>query len=299
MLIGFTTATISTIPRKVNTFNQVIPKNKHIKVAEHDIFYGVKSLFIRIEQGQPLTLHHQKNESNNGESNLFVFLGNDKATVSKGSDEAVDSSTQLLGNFNARDDLRIKFSEQFNGVFCLFSISEEWQKTYQPVDNLVAKHSRSIPTILAELKTPYLLENRLNEIKIVSQVFFETITVLNSLSQHNTDKFYNINQVIKYLKDNIDAPQPSLHNLSQIAYMSVSGLKVKFKQYTGKSIQAFFIDEKMQYASTLLGQGKPVKEVATMVGYTVPQSFSNAFRRTKGVSPKEYSNQIKKHTKEQ
>lgn len=65
----------------------------------------------------------------------------------------------------------------------------------------------------------------------------------------------------------------------------LSGL---FKERYGKSLQAFFLEYRMNRAAELLQHSSlSVSEVAHSVGYTDPLLFSKMFKRVTGVSPKE------------
>lgn len=48
----------------------------------------------------------------------------------------------------------------------------------------------------------------------------------------------------------------------------------------------------MDYAHELLRQGKRIKEVAALLGYKAPRSFSSAFKRTQGISPSDIKTYI-------
>lgn len=64
-----------------------------------------------------------------------------------------------------------------------------------------------------------------------------------------------------------------------------------FKEKTGKTMQQFLIQKRITEAKKLLSGGFNVEETAYMVGYSDSFSFSKAFKKLCGLSPKNYQKQ--------
>ncbi|MEO1013481.1 MAG: helix-turn-helix transcriptional regulator [Bacteroidota bacterium] len=70
--------------------------------------------------------------------------------------------------------------------------------------------------------------------------------------------------------------------------MSRSLLHLKMKKITNKSTSDFIKDIKMQRAKELIKRGFPIGEVAYKVGFSDPNYFSRAFKKSEGMSPSSY-----------
>lgn len=97
-----------------------------------------------------------------------------------------------------------------------------------------------------------------------------------------------IQVVVNYLIAN---PKESFNSsfLSEMAEMSPSSLRRRFKEHTGKSPNDFIKDLRMMTAARrLLVTDERVSHIAYDVGYNDPNYFARTFRATFGVSPQQY-----------
>ena len=65
-------------------------------------------------------------------------------------------------------------------------------------------------------------------------------------------------------------------------------LSALFKKTTGKKISEYYQSRRLETARTLLNSKKKIGEVSEMLNYSSPFAFSKAFKRSFGVSPKQY-----------
>lgn len=65
-----------------------------------------------------------------------------------------------------------------------------------------------------------------------------------------------------------------------------------FKAKTGRSMQQFLLEKRMEEAKKLLKTGLSVTTVAGMVGYDDPFGFSKVFKTSCGISPKKFAKEI-------
>lgn len=79
----------------------------------------------------------------------------------------------------------------------------------------------------------------------------------------------------------------TLTALAQLAAMSSSSLRVKFRQAYGHSVFDYLRDCRLELARRYLAQGYSVQQAAWMSGYQHATNFSTAFRRRYGVAPSE------------
>lgn len=103
----------------------------------------------------------------------------------------------------------------------------------------------------------------------------------------------NIEGVIEFMQTHLNE-NLRLEDFAREAGMSVSHFSERFRRQTGQSPMAYFIQLRMRLACRLLDlSGKPVKTVASEIGYRDPYYFSRIFKKSMGISPDKYR-EIKK-----
>lgn len=94
--------------------------------------------------------------------------------------------------------------------------------------------------------------------------------------------------IIRYMYKNI-RKNLTLEDLSRELNLSKSYINATFKKYADRAPIDFFINLKMQEACKMLkATDFYVAEIARELGYEDPYYFSRIFKKTIGVSPKEY-----------
>ncbi len=97
-----------------------------------------------------------------------------------------------------------------------------------------------------------------------------------------------LQEIEKILAETVTGTAPSLKQLSRIAGMSESSLKVKFKKVYGTGISVYYRRCKMLKAKEMLQSGKySIKEIGIELGYINLGHFSGAFRKEFNVLPSE------------
>lgn len=101
--------------------------------------------------------------------------------------------------------------------------------------------------------------------------------------------------VIQYLDEHFTEPV-KLTELSRIANMSPTKLKMLFRQFTGRTITEYLLSKKADYASHLLADTSlSIEELAKKVGFDTVAGFSTSFKKKMGIPPSEYRKQIEFH----
>lgn len=87
-----------------------------------------------------------------------------------------------------------------------------------------------------------------------------------------------------------DAPQQewSLERMASVAGMSRSAFAAAFKSATGTTPAAYLLDWRLSVATSMLRRGRSVKQVAIDLGFADAATFSKAFRRRTGSSPRNW-----------
>jgi AraC family transcriptional regulator len=96
-----------------------------------------------------------------------------------------------------------------------------------------------------------------------------------------------LKQLLSYIEDNLGADL-SLHEIADVAGLSVSHCKVLFRRAVGIPIHQYVIRRRVDRAAALLRESKmAVSEIALATGFTHQSHLAAHIRRVLGVSPKE------------
>lgn len=111
--------------------------------------------------------------------------------------------------------------------------------------------------------------------------------LLELLSQQSfiSIKDKRIQQAVEYIEANL-ASELSIQLLSELACLSVTQFKKRFKQATDLSCQEYIVQKRMERAKALLLRSDtPINLVAEMVGYQSQSAFTRRFKKTFGLTP--------------
>lgn len=97
-----------------------------------------------------------------------------------------------------------------------------------------------------------------------------------------------INRVFEFIDENLDADL-SLNTISEIAFFSPFHFHRIFKFITGETLNEYVNRQKIEKSSlTLLHTSITTSEIAHQYGFSDNSSYSKAFKRYFGISPKEF-----------
>ncbi len=101
-----------------------------------------------------------------------------------------------------------------------------------------------------------------------------------------------IQRVLDHLKGHLDQ-LISVDEMAEIAGMSVNVFRKKFAEVMGALPKTVYDRVRMDAAQSLLAQGLTVSETAHRLGYKDAFHFSRAFRRVRGIPPREIQKRLK------
>ena len=94
-----------------------------------------------------------------------------------------------------------------------------------------------------------------------------------------------------YVKKNFCDPNISLISVAQHVGMSAAHFSTVFSQQEGRTFISYLTALRMEKAKELLTTTNArLADIALEIGYNEPNYFSHVFRKTVGITPKEYRN---------
>ncbi len=132
----------------------------------------------------------------------------------------------------------------------------------------------------------------------MERLLTEAISVRNKVA----DKRYTrvIDEARVYIQENYNNEDISLHSVASNVNVSPNHFSMVFKQETGETFIEYLTKIRMEKArELLLCTSMKTSEVGFEVGYRDPHYFSYIFKKTQGLSPKEYRKTQRDQDKEQ
>ncbi|MHA6530448.1 response regulator transcription factor [Paenibacillus sp. BAC0078] len=101
-----------------------------------------------------------------------------------------------------------------------------------------------------------------------------------------------VNKAIEYVASNYADPDLSLETVAGHLQISSIHLRTTFKRETGQSLLDYTTEYRIALAKQLLQTGEfKIYEVSEKVGYKTSQYFSQVFKKTTGIQPKDFLQQ--------
>lgn len=102
--------------------------------------------------------------------------------------------------------------------------------------------------------------------------------------------------LIKYVEDHIFSI-PDIRTLAREMHFNYTYISHAFRKKTGITLQKYILQVKIKKSQELIAENRwSLSEIACMLNYESIQSFSKAFRKETGMSPREYR---KRHMEQQ
>jgi AraC-like DNA-binding protein len=115
-------------------------------------------------------------------------------------------------------------------------------------------------------------------------------TQVHELTKGNTYNHF-MRTIATYVHDHL-TEDVSVDQMAKDLFMSRSHLSTKFKQESGMTLSAFIQQQKIKKAKEYLKNSKrSILEISTILGFSSQGYFQNVFKKTVGMTPKEYREQ--------
>jgi len=97
-----------------------------------------------------------------------------------------------------------------------------------------------------------------------------------------------INSIIEYIDNNLNNDL-SLNFLSNNFYISKYHLLREFSKYTNSTLHQYILQKRLSLSKKLIDNGQTLDMVYRKCGFESYSTFSNAFKKKYGITPKKYS----------
>lgn len=230
---------------------------------------------------------------------LTIVNGGEGVVISNGESYPIKSGESHLSIPCDIHEIRAGKNSKLEYDYFSFRFSEgDFNKELGKISRkLFGKSSRvftdpKISTLLGNAISEFSSEKPYaNEIleNIFNQIAVYLIRDFNDV-EHQAPKFSE-NEILCYqIMNYIDThiyKIPSLESIAPRFNYNYSYLSNLFKKTTGKKLSDYFQSRKLDTAKVLILEKKyKITEIATMLGYSSPFSFSKAFKQKFGCSPK-------------
>lgn len=113
------------------------------------------------------------------------------------------------------------------------------------------------------------------------------LEVVPSQSTPRDSRSEDYKRIVEYMENNLHRSL-TLQEMARDLNMSVSNMKRVFSTYAGVGIIHHFNHLRIRRATQLLQQGKRVRDVAEMLGFSSQSTFCTCFKNVTGLPPSHY-----------
>ena len=176
---------------------------------------------------------------------------------------------------------------RYNGLLSLMRIAVQKNARYNP--------EADEKDIAVQISGQYDILSAAGSLKKFRETALGLIRQILSTHKGNTEeiKYHHvISQAEQYVKENFCDQNISLISVANHVAMSAAYFSTVFSQTTGRSFINYLTSLRIDRAKELLtSTNMKLADIALSVGYNEPNYFSHVFRKTVGMTPKEYRNQ--------
>lgn len=203
----------------------------------------------------------------------------------------------VLPKKSAVKGVSIHFTPEWLTQYLLLDSKEELFNRYTALTNkgyhydiLSFEYREIIREILEAEGNPLEQTIIVNRVKLLIETFFDRVSkLIRDQSNKIPIREYELGKLteVEKLLSNSDLKEPpGINELSKMAGMSPSSLKIKFKQVFRSSIYQYYQRNRMYQAMRMLLSGRySVKQTGMELGFSNMSNFSSAFKKEFGILP--------------
>lgn len=186
----------------------------------------------------------------------------------------VRSLTKDITNSHDPDINKVK-NVYFNLIRILLEVKVHWEPMESGDDN-------ENKYIWQEVESHITLQ-------VLSEFLVSNIETICKKLEFKEEVVNKLDEIHKYILEHYTDNQLSIQNISSHTFLSQTYLCAFFKKSTGKTINEFITELRIERAKELLKDSRiKLYEVASFIGYTDANYFSTIFKKYLGFAPSEY-----------
>lgn len=159
------------------------------------------------------------------------------------------------------------------------------------IQNHVVKMQNSTAGILKEIFANISAGTELGRIQAGQMLGYFLCQIIKNASLPSFRITPDISRATEYIIEHI-GEEITMEELAQVALLSVSRFKQKFKAQMGSSPRNFINFHKIEAAKRKLQENRNVTQTAMELGFSSSNYFSSVFRRFTSASPTDYLKQL-------
>lgn len=256
------------------------------------IVYSIRANEIK-EHVENIIKMLQKNVFYNGFGDLYTY----EAFENKREAEEVNFDFERFEEYLRRDEIK-KAKEEIEKLYF-------WLKSNQTIDvekvkNLFFEMILIVYQVGKQRKITQLLDEdgrskkwreieqklTLNQVK---EVVYETIDGIFEIFETRGNLNRKAYQIVKFIEENFYDKELSIQKIAHYFYFSPNYLCSMFKKATGKTLNDYITEVRIEKAKQLLKDNSiKLYEIAERVGFGDPNYFSSLFKKKVGMTPSEF-----------
>ncbi len=131
--------------------------------------------------------------------------------------------------------------------------------------------------------------SRNNSLSELNQLLLDKINLLFSSLEEATNDNVTVYAIKEFISKNYRNEQLSVKDISEHVYLSSSYVCTLFKNETGKTLNQYLTEFRLEKAKKLLMDSRcKISDISAKVGYSDGNYFGKTFKKLVGLSPSEY-----------
>lgn len=192
-----------------------------------------------------------------------------------------------------------------NGLyFCLHLSGNGLQEILRqcdiPIDRVIELgRNHEVQRLISEIlelyiTRPFCFEQQASN--LAERIFLQIATKLHASERPTPARIANS---LKLIHESYQFPI-TVEQLAQAEFLSVSHYRTLFRECTGQTPMEYITELRIKNAADFIERTSlPLKEIASMVGYSDQLYFSRVFKKELGISPQDYRKKMLQKNKEE
>jgi len=269
----------------------VLPTESFQEYAEHP---QVKRLYLTDVGFFPHAAHHYRERKAGIEEYIFFYCTEGSGTIEVGPHKYIlhENDAFCIPRYAPHcyyahsDDPWSILWVHFKGTDACYFPLEDCRIVHFTTEHATNRMQFLFDLLFRVLDGNYTLGNFIYISQVLSLILAETYDREKKGSAYEQNR--HISNIIRYMYRHL-GESLTLEQISREFDLSPSYLNAIFQKHTQHAPMSFFINLKTKQACKLLRTTDLyIYEIAQSLGYTDPYYFSRQFKKTVGVSPKEY-----------